>query len=164
MKSGISFFFFFSSRRRHTRWNCDWSSDVCSSDLGVMSGPGHTGWRESEPQGLKPDFFAGANAALKGRSSTEQPKAGEGRSATEDSTARETSVNPVRPGTAGSDRHKLATRLVNFDACPEDPFRPVATPIYQTATFEQESAVEFGRYDYSRSGNPTRTVLEDQVA
>src|SRR5438309_200991 len=22
-----------SSRRRHTRWNCDWSSDVCSSDL-----------------------------------------------------------------------------------------------------------------------------------
>src|SRR5689334_5279366 len=32
------FFFFFSSRRRHTRWNCDWSSDVCSSDLvrGVM--------------------------------------------------------------------------------------------------------------------------------
>src|SRR5689334_24824635 len=27
------FFFFFSSRRRHTRWNCDCSSDVCSSDL-----------------------------------------------------------------------------------------------------------------------------------
>src|SRR5689334_24129203 len=27
--------FFFSSRRRHTRWNCDWSSDVCSSDLSV---------------------------------------------------------------------------------------------------------------------------------
>src|SRR6267143_1453189 len=29
----IILFFFFSSRRRHTRWNCDWSSDVCSSDL-----------------------------------------------------------------------------------------------------------------------------------
>src|SRR6267143_5950344 len=29
----IPSFFFFSSRRRHTRWNCDWSSDVCSSDL-----------------------------------------------------------------------------------------------------------------------------------
>src|SRR5689334_23743792 len=29
----LVFFFFFSSRRRHTRWNCDWSSDVCSSDL-----------------------------------------------------------------------------------------------------------------------------------
>src|SRR2546430_3868206 len=30
----VSFFFFFSSRRRHTRFDCDWSSDVCSSDLG----------------------------------------------------------------------------------------------------------------------------------
>src|SRR5260370_13746621 len=28
-------FFFFSSRRRHTRFKCDWSSDVCSSDLFV---------------------------------------------------------------------------------------------------------------------------------
>src|SRR6266481_3708501 len=27
--------FFFSSRRRQTRWNCDWSSDVCSSDLDI---------------------------------------------------------------------------------------------------------------------------------
>src|SRR2546430_8754541 len=27
--------FFFSSRRRHTRFDCDWSSDVCSSDLRV---------------------------------------------------------------------------------------------------------------------------------
>src|SRR2546430_12285569 len=28
--------FFFSSRRRHTRFDCDWSSDVCSSDLGTL--------------------------------------------------------------------------------------------------------------------------------
>src|SRR3712207_7178513 len=33
-------FFFFSSRRRHTRYWRDWSSDVCSSDLHVF--PGHT--------------------------------------------------------------------------------------------------------------------------
>src|SRR6266567_6050282 len=30
-------FFFFSSRRRHTRFDCDWSSDVCSSDLLVAA-------------------------------------------------------------------------------------------------------------------------------
>src|SRR2546427_3678686 len=30
---GASVCFFFSSRRRHTRFDCDWSSDVCSSDL-----------------------------------------------------------------------------------------------------------------------------------
>src|SRR5947199_926038 len=56
------------------------------------------------------------------------------------------------------------TRVVRFDQCPDDPYRPVATPIYQTATFEQEYATEFGEYDYSRSGNPTRTVLEKQLA
>src|SRR5207253_3502646 len=30
--------FFFSSRRRHTRWPRDWSSDVCSSDLDLVGG------------------------------------------------------------------------------------------------------------------------------
>src|SRR5260370_28600600 len=30
--------FFFSSRRRHTRFKCDWSSDVCSSDLSAALG------------------------------------------------------------------------------------------------------------------------------
>src|SRR5260370_31996662 len=34
--SDMIFFFFFSSRRRHTRFKCDWSSDVCSSDLMVL--------------------------------------------------------------------------------------------------------------------------------
>src|SRR2546430_9393840 len=32
-------FFFFSSRRRHTRFDCDWSSDVCSSDLYRLQAP-----------------------------------------------------------------------------------------------------------------------------
>src|SRR5437762_5451985 len=35
-------FFFFSSRRRHTRYIGDWSSDVCSSDLGTA-----TAWRKA---------------------------------------------------------------------------------------------------------------------
>src|SRR5690348_2637865 len=34
-------FFFFSSRRRHTRWTGDWSSDVCSSDLTFGTEPGN---------------------------------------------------------------------------------------------------------------------------
>src|SRR5690242_21533585 len=36
-------FFFFSSRRRHTRLTCDWSSDVCSSDLEVEQVPARVG-------------------------------------------------------------------------------------------------------------------------
>src|SRR4029077_19925972 len=31
--ASVFFFFFFSSRRRHTRFKCDWSSDVCSSEI-----------------------------------------------------------------------------------------------------------------------------------
>src|SRR5438876_1134301 len=39
MESWLDVFnlFFFSSRRRHTRWTGDWSSDVCSSDLFLMT-------------------------------------------------------------------------------------------------------------------------------
>jgi len=37
-------------------------------------------------------------------------------------------------------------------------------PIYQTATFCQPSATEFGAYDYTRSGNPTRDALQRQLA
>src|SRR5882762_10733325 len=37
MIRSLVFVFFFSSRRRHTRFKCDWSSDVCSSDLKLLS-------------------------------------------------------------------------------------------------------------------------------
>src|SRR5260370_2808708 len=37
-------FFFFSSRRRHTRFKCDWSSDVCSSDLKFQARLARLGW------------------------------------------------------------------------------------------------------------------------
>src|SRR3712207_5661669 len=41
--------FFFSSRRRHTRYWRDWSSDVCSSDL-TTAGPGEKGHETWEPR------------------------------------------------------------------------------------------------------------------
>ena len=59
---------------------------------------------------------------------------------------------------------KIASRLVSFDPAPGDRFRPISTPIYQTATYEQEFSDQFGEYDYSRSGNPTRAVVEKQIA
>src|SRR6266481_2076616 len=62
----VSFFFFFSSRRRHTRWNCDWSSDVCSSDLAAVGRPNldhlcHAGIRvvlDELPRHQTADVFA----------------------------------------------------------------------------------------------------------
>ena len=58
----------------------------------------------------------------------------------------------------------METRLVHLTTKLEDPFDSVAPPLYQTATFNQPGATDFGAYDYSRSGNPTRTLLEKQMA
>src|SRR5256885_5452913 len=41
--------FFFSSRRRHTRLQGDWSSDVCSSDLGLAEHQGRRRWSLAAP-------------------------------------------------------------------------------------------------------------------
>eukprot|EP00392_Amoebophrya_sp_AT5.2_P005167 g5176.t1 len=43
------------------------------------------------------------------------------------------------------------SRVVVFDGCPDDPYRPASTPLYQTATFRAPSAESFGEYDYTRS-------------
>ncbi|XP_054778479.1 cystathionine beta-lyase, chloroplastic-like [Prosopis cineraria] len=45
-----------------------------------------------------------------------------------------------------------------------DPYKATSTPIYQTATFKQQSAIEAGEYMYSRSENPTRDTLERLIA
>lgn len=72
---------------------------------------------------------------------------------------------PIRPNFAEfKNELQPASQCVVFDGCPEDPYHPSNTPIYQTATFVQPSSSEFGPYDYSRSGNPTRTALEKHVA
>src|SRR5579864_4423885 len=72
----------------------------------------------------------------------------------------------IRPATV-IEREKTMnrwTQLVHFDPNPGDPYHPNCTPIYQTATFAQESALITGKYDYTRSGNPTRTIVEQQLA
>src|SRR5947207_4516756 len=49
--------FFFSSRRRHTRSLCDWSSDVCSSDLALslakVAQAARPGWENPRPPGME---------------------------------------------------------------------------------------------------------------
>src|SRR5256885_11959725 len=61
-------FFFFSSRRRHTRLQGDWSSDVCSSDLnkatGTMSMNGQTRPISADLGGVLFADGAGANDAV----------------------------------------------------------------------------------------------------
>jgi cystathionine beta-lyase len=58
---------------------------------------------------------------------------------------------------------KTSTRCVRLDN-ELDRCGAVVPPIYQTATFIQPSATEFGDFDYSRTANPTRSLLERQLA
>src|SRR5207253_4797678 len=51
-------YFFFSSRRRHTRWPRDWSSDVCSSDLSVREN-----LRFAKPDATDEEIESAAEAA-----------------------------------------------------------------------------------------------------
>ncbi|HEY8223820.1 MAG TPA: cystathionine beta-lyase [Pyrinomonadaceae bacterium] len=58
---------------------------------------------------------------------------------------------------------KTATRCVHLGD-QDNPHGASVPPIYQTATFRQSSATETGEFDYTRSGNPTRRLLERQIA
>ena len=57
----------------------------------------------------------------------------------------------------------VATQLIHGTSSVRDPYGASGPPLWQTATFAQPSATTFGEYDYTRSGNPTRTMLEEQV-
>ncbi|KIW06034.1 cystathionine beta-lyase [Verruconis gallopava] len=60
-------------------------------------------------------------------------------------------------------RYALATELVFTEG--NDQYNASSVPIYQSATFKQTSADgSGGEYDYTRSGNPTRTHLERHLA
>ncbi|PVU93246.1 hypothetical protein BB559_003356 [Furculomyces boomerangus] len=67
-------------------------------------------------------------------------------------------------------RYRPATELVFVDSFSDDPnavndpYHASSVPIYQTATFKQTSASGSGQYDYSRSGNPTRSAVEIHLA
>lgn len=63
-----------------------------------------------------------------------------------------------------SDRNHLATQLIH-DTVPVDPQTGAANvPVYLSSTFHQKDFDHFGKYDYTRSGNPTRDALEHAIA
>ncbi|KAI9044274.1 cystathionine beta-lyase STR3 [Aspergillus affinis] len=59
-------------------------------------------------------------------------------------------------------RYNIATELVYTES--NDQYNASSVPIYQSATFKQTSGDGGGEYDYTRSGNPTRTHLERHLA
>src|SRR5512138_2551046 len=59
---------------------------------------------------------------------------------------------------------KFATQLIHGGQTIDPATGSLSLPIYQTSTFAQQSVDHFGKYDYARSGNPTREALEEAVA
>jgi cystathionine beta-lyase len=59
---------------------------------------------------------------------------------------------------------KFATKLIHNGYAIDPATGALGVPICQTSTFRQESVDKFGKYDYARSGNPTREALEESVA
>jgi cystathionine gamma-lyase len=60
--------------------------------------------------------------------------------------------------------YKFSTRAIHAGQEPDPATGAVMTPIYATSTFAQQSPGVHKGYDYSRSGNPTRTALETCMA
>ncbi|MCG9895005.1 MAG: PLP-dependent aspartate aminotransferase family protein [Fimbriimonadaceae bacterium] len=58
----------------------------------------------------------------------------------------------------------LETKVVALGSRPDPLHGSVTVPIYQTSTFAQTAPGEFGLYDYTRTDNPTRTVLQEMLA
>jgi cystathionine beta-lyase/cystathionine gamma-synthase len=56
------------------------------------------------------------------------------------------------------------TRAIHVGQAPDPATGAITTPIYQTSTFVHEEVGVHKGYDYSRSGNPTRTALEQCLA
>jgi cystathionine gamma-synthase len=59
---------------------------------------------------------------------------------------------------------EFETRAIHAGQEPDPTTGSVTTPIYQTSTYVHEAVGEHRGYDYSRSGNPTRTALETCLA
>jgi len=61
-------------------------------------------------------------------------------------------------------RHRLETRAVHAGQEPDAETGALMTPIYANSTYEQDAPGEDRGYEYSRTGNPTRTDLEANLA
>lgn len=59
---------------------------------------------------------------------------------------------------------QFATELVHFDGAVHKETGASSVPIFQASTFHHHDLTQTQQYDYARSGNPTRDVLEDYIA
>ena len=59
---------------------------------------------------------------------------------------------------------EFETKAIHVGQDPEPAYGAVSVPIYQTSTYAQEAVGKHRGYDYARTGNPTRTALQQALA
>lgn len=59
---------------------------------------------------------------------------------------------------------QLQTKTIHAGVNKDSAYNSIITPIYQTSTFKFEDIGKTKGYDYTRTGNPTRTALEENIA
>jgi cystathionine beta-lyase len=80
------------------------------------------------------------------------------------------SINPGQEGLRSSRHrrsgkpHGFATKLIHFPGAVDETTGASSVPLYQASTFHHFDIDQPQKYDYARSGNPTRQALEDYIA
>ena len=69
-----------------------------------------------------------------------------------------------KTSTKTSRRYGLSTLAIHAGQSPDPSTGAIVTPIFQTSTYAQEAVGKNKGYEYTRSGNPTRRALEDNIA
>src|SRR5438874_10193980 len=64
----------------------------------------------------------------------------------------------------GREGMRFETKAIHVGQDPEPAYGAVSVPIYQTSTYAQEAVGKHRGYDYARTGNPTRTALQQALA
>src|SRR6056297_1968555 len=72
--------------------------------------------------------------------------------------------NTPSPESSRMDDEHIETRAIHAGQDPEEETGALMTPIYANSTYAQSAPGEHTGYEYSRTGNPTRTDLEDNLA
>src|SRR5207253_657517 len=123
---GLLSLFFFSSRRRHTRWPRDWSSDVCSSDLGRVGGaPSRDDGSLIDPRG-----YFGIKGSRRGPYSTQSDQPlGQDRASSVCAVAKSSGVSTSVSAAPGQSTYTASARCACTTALPHpSPLQASSSP------------------------------------
>src|SRR5690606_17080508 len=147
-----SLFFFFSSRRRHTRFSRDWSSDVCSSDLSGASWPLRP--REKEPASRRVPKAPVTGAPVPKAGSGPRPGPSEGPAERPAAPPAPRAGSDQQPGQAGVRAEPPAPEPAGPAPTGESGHRPAPGPTWEPGPIAPEAAATAVAVPAGAAGSP----------